>query len=81
MQAAFAGPHFHEFVIQLDQPVDTVLEGLAAEGILGGLSLAQHYPELENALLVCATETKTQSDLDEFAACLDARLTTMRKTP
>ncbi len=78
VQAAFSGAHFHEFVIRLDQPVDGVLDGLAADGILGGLSLGRHFPELGNALLVCATETKTPADLERYAVSLERQLETMR---
>jgi glycine dehydrogenase subunit 1 len=78
LSVAFTAPHYHEFVIQLDQPVGPVLDGLAADGILGGLSLAEHFPELGNAMLVCATETKTDADLDEYAQALDGQLQTMR---
>ena len=66
----FNRPYFHEVVISLPQNVDTVLEKLQAQGILGGFSLKAHYPELENCLLVCATETKTDDDLEHFAANL-----------
>jgi glycine dehydrogenase subunit 1 len=43
------------------------LRALKAQGILGGLDLSPHYPELRNALLVCATETKTPDDLERYA--------------
>ncbi|HEX4872454.1 MAG TPA: aminomethyl-transferring glycine dehydrogenase subunit GcvPA [Nevskiaceae bacterium] len=65
-----AGPYFHEAALQLPRPVQPVLEALAARGILGGLSLAPHYPELGEALLVCATETKTDEDLARYAQVL-----------
>ena len=60
VRAAFAGPRFHEAVLKLDRPVAPVLEALAARGIIGGFDLSRDYPELGNALLVCATETRTQ---------------------
>jgi glycine cleavage system P protein (glycine dehydrogenase) subunit 1 len=66
----FDGPVFHEEVIALDRPVAPVLENLSARGILGGLDLAQHYPELGPALLVCATETKTTEDIARYAGAL-----------
>jgi glycine dehydrogenase subunit 1 len=43
-----------------------VLHALKAQGILGGLALTQDYPELGNALLVCATETKHDEDLGRY---------------
>ena len=63
----FSGPLFHEFVVQFNAPVADVLQALRAQGILGGLALTQDYPELGNALLVCATETKRDDDLARYA--------------
>ncbi len=70
VRAAFGAPYFHEAVLQLDRPVAAVLRSLAARGILGGLDLSGYYPELGQALLVCATETKTTQDLERYRACL-----------
>jgi glycine dehydrogenase subunit 1 len=65
----FAAPHFHELALRLPKPVAPVLEALLARRIVGGFDLAADYPELGNALLVCATETKTAEDM---LACADA---------
>jgi len=70
VEPLFDSPHFHEAGIRLDRPVAPVLESLAARNILGGFDLSREFPELGNALLVCATETKTQADLEAFAAAL-----------
>jgi len=70
----FTRPIFHEAVLRFDAPLPAVLEELAAHGIVGGYSLQDDYPELGEALLVCATETKTDADLDEYAARLGAIL-------
>jgi len=66
----FAQPYFHEAVLQLDRPVAPVLKALGGRGILGGLDLSGHYPELGNALLVCATETKSSADIDRYRSSL-----------
>jgi glycine dehydrogenase subunit 1 len=66
----FDGPRFHEAVLQLDRPVHGVLEALAKRNVIGGYDLSQHYPELGAALLVCATEMRTQSDIDAYARAL-----------
>jgi len=71
---AFSGPVFHEFVVQFDAPVPGVLQALQAQGILGGLAMTQDYPELGNAMLVCATETKRDDDLTRYAATLKSIL-------
>jgi glycine dehydrogenase subunit 1 len=70
VQRAFAGPFFHEAVLLFDRPVAPVLTSLAKRGVLGGLDLSEHYPELGYALLVCATETKTKSDIDSYVTAL-----------
>ncbi len=61
-------PFFHEFALRLPKPVDEVIERLAIEDrILAGVALGEDYPGLDDALLLCATETKTVEDLSWFA--------------
>jgi len=67
---AFSGPRFHEAVLQLERPVAPVLEALAGRGIIGGYDLGEYYPELGDALLVCATETRTAGDIEAYAKSL-----------
>jgi glycine dehydrogenase subunit 1 len=74
VRVAFTGPRFHEAVLRLDRPVAPVLATLAARGIVGGLDLTPFYPELGEALLVCATETKTSADIERFAEALGGAL-------
>ncbi len=78
VRAAFAGPCFHEAVLQLDRPVAPVLQALAARGIVGGLDLAAYYPELGHALLVCATETKSSADIERYRSALGEALQSVR---
>jgi glycine dehydrogenase subunit 1 len=66
----FKGPRFHEAVFKLDRNVGEVLEGLARRGIIGGLDLTRAYPELGNALLVCATEVRSDEEIQRYAAAL-----------
>ena len=51
-----------------------LLAALAAKGIAGGYDLKPHHPALGDALLVCATETKTDADLRAYADALRAVL-------
>jgi glycine dehydrogenase subunit 1 len=73
---AFSGARFHEAVVSLDKPVGAILESLAAKGIAGGYDVSTKYPELGNALLVCATETRTSDDIARYAAALTDALKT-----
>ena len=66
----FNRPLFHEAVLQFDLPVADVMRALSVQGIIGGVSLAEDYPELGNSVLICATETKTQADIDTYIASL-----------
>lgn len=63
----FNSPFFHEVVIRLPKPIVPVLAKMAAAGIQAGFDLSTLYPELENCLLVCVTETKSADDLKEYA--------------
>lgn len=74
IQRVFVSPHFHESVIRLPCPVAPVLEKLLQRNILGGLDLAPYYPDLGNALLVCATETKTENDLNAYTDAMRTAL-------
>ncbi|MDH5344596.1 MAG: glycine dehydrogenase, partial [Gammaproteobacteria bacterium] len=74
VERAFDAPHFHEVVITLDRPVGPVLKTLAEDGVLGGFDLSENFPELGNAMLVCATETKTDGDLQAYRDALAAAL-------
>jgi len=63
--------YFHEAVLRLDAPAADVLDALLARGILGGYNLADDYPELGNAILVCATEMRSEDEIKEYAAALN----------
>jgi len=77
VDTVFSSPFFHEFVINLPKPIDSVLALLESKGILGGLPLGQYYPHLNNCLLVNATETKTMEDLERYANALAWALETV----
>lgn len=66
----FSAHHFHEVVLHLPKSSAAVLASMAEQGVLGGFDLQPHYPQLGNAILVCATETKTDEDLQHYVAAL-----------
>jgi glycine dehydrogenase subunit 1 len=74
VKLAFERPRFHEAVLHLDRPVAPVLAELARRGIVGGFDLSTDYPELGNALLVCATETRSSEDIEKYANALTETL-------
>jgi glycine dehydrogenase subunit 1 len=66
----FDAPVFHESVLQLAAPAADILRSLAADDLLGGFDLSADYPELGNAMLVCATEMRSEADIAEYVARL-----------
>ena len=66
IERLYNGPFFHEVALRFDRPVAPVLDALAARNILGGYDLSDYAGT--DALLVCATETKTDSDIDACVA-------------
>jgi glycine dehydrogenase subunit 1 len=67
---AFSGPVFNETVLRIPGDLARVLDGLLERDILGGLPLAEHYPELADGLLVCTTELTPPAACERYAAAL-----------
>jgi glycine dehydrogenase subunit 1 len=80
-QAAFNSPFFHEAVIRTDVANGKLLHSLVGQGIVGGYDLSAEYPELGNAVLVCATETKTEADLSRYAEQLGRIVSRLSEPP
>lgn len=70
VEPVFSSPFFHEVVLRLPHDANIVLAELAALGIQGGVALGADYSELDNCILLCATETKTTEDLKQYANSL-----------
>ncbi|MBF0428073.1 MAG: aminomethyl-transferring glycine dehydrogenase subunit GcvPA [Magnetococcales bacterium] len=66
----FTGPFFHEAALRLPKPTAAILAQLSRLGIQGGYRLGEAYAKLDKAILICATETKTEEDLDFYADTL-----------
>ncbi|MDO9226333.1 MAG: glycine dehydrogenase [Pseudomonadota bacterium] len=81
VEQVFKGPFFHEAVIRVNSPVPDVLRALRAQSILGGLDLGRDYPELAGCILICATETKIEADLEQYRQQLDRILSRRREAP
>ena len=74
VKRVFSGPIFHEAAISLPAPAQAVLQTMKQQKILAGLDLQEYYPEIGNTLLVCATETKTSEDLQNYTRQLKKAL-------
>lgn len=70
VEAVFASPCFNEMVFRVNKPTHQLLHDLAMRGVQGGYALKEAYPELNDCLLICATETKTTEDIKLLAQYL-----------
>jgi glycine dehydrogenase subunit 1 len=78
VSAAFNGATFNEFVVRVPAKATDVLAALRKRRVLGGLDLGRFYPELDDAILIAATEVTTQSEIDALADGLRAVLPALR---
>ena len=69
-EAAFSSPFFDEFVIKTPIPAAQLSQRLLRAGIIGGYDLGQSYPDMQNAMLFCVTETRTKEDIDTLVKAL-----------
>lgn len=81
VEPLFSGAVFHERVIKLPASAKSVLRSLAAHNVLGGFDLSRDYPELGDAILVCATEKRTQEEMDSFSQKLERVINLQGGTP
>jgi glycine dehydrogenase subunit 1 len=64
---------FNEFALRLPIPAADAVTALAEKGVLGGVAASRFYPErqdLADLLLVAATETTTEQDIDIYTKTL-----------
>lgn len=64
----FPSPTFNEFILETDFDLNTLLESLKEDGIIGGIPLERFYPELKNCLLICVTELSSVSGIERYAS-------------
>jgi glycine dehydrogenase subunit 1 len=68
LQRRFTGPFFNEFVVSAKSLTPGAInEALLDRRIIGGLPLQRYYPELENGMLLCATEMSRREQMDIVA--------------
>jgi glycine dehydrogenase subunit 1 len=70
VEQVFSGAAFHERVLRLPAEAEATLQLLANQDVLGGFNLKDDYPELDDAILVCATEQRTEDEIAEYASKL-----------
>jgi len=73
LKPKFSGPFFNEFVVEANgASVREINERLLEHKIIGGLPLDRFYPELGDAMLICATEMTKREQIDLLAEMAQA---------
>jgi glycine dehydrogenase subunit 1 len=68
LKPRFNAPYFNEFVVSTNGTTpDEINAKLLDKKIIGGLNLKKYYPELGNAMLLCATEMSKREHMDTLA--------------
>lgn len=67
-------PHLNEFSVTFNRPIDEILQAFDEQDIVPGVQLEKYFPQYKNSLLIAVTETKDKSQLDKFAATIEATM-------
>jgi glycine dehydrogenase subunit 1 len=78
----FSGPFFNEFVVSTgDRSPEEINAALLDRKIIGGLPLGRFYPELSDAMLLCATEMSHREDMDIVGQALQPARSSQPRSP
>ena len=66
-------PFFNEVLVQMNRPVEKVLNEAGKAGVLAGYPVGQDYPELSDCLLIAVTEKRTRAEIDRLVELLGAK--------
>tara|TARA_A100001037_G_C15094229_1_gene610628 strand:- start:223 stop:1575 length:1353 start_codon:yes stop_codon:yes gene_type:complete len=59
----YDGPYFHERLIRVPGDAEAIRDAMLDFGVLAGLPIAEYFPEMSDALLLCATEKRTENEI------------------
>ena len=66
----FGAPFFNEFVVRAPAAAAQWEDLAQRSGVVAGFPLGRWYPELEDTLLLCVTETHQKEQVDRLVAAL-----------
>ncbi|MHC4182759.1 MAG: aminomethyl-transferring glycine dehydrogenase subunit GcvPA [Planctomycetota bacterium] len=70
IEPLYDNPFFNEFAIEVSGggEVKDINKRLFEAGIIGGLDISHFYPDIQNAMLLCVTETKSKETIDKLVS-------------
>ena len=72
LEPRFSGESLNEFVLRVPGPAEATVRDLCERGFLVGPALGREYEDLDDCLLLAATERRTESEIEALAAALSA---------
>lgn len=72
IKLVFNRPFFHEVAVHCPISASETIEHMIGHGFFAGIDLGKQFPELDEALLICATEVRTKAEIDMFVTQLKA---------
>lgn len=70
VELVFSSPFFHEALLRLPCSASNILTAMHQQGIAAGYPVDEHYPNLHNSILVCATEKRSTAEIERYVATL-----------
>ncbi|WP_428897060.1 glycine dehydrogenase subunit 1 [Parelusimicrobium proximum] len=67
----FSAPFFNEFVVETPLKAEEFIKTMAEQDFGGGYSLSAFGKEFEKCVLLCATETKTEAQMDKLVCAME----------
>jgi len=72
LEMRFDAPHFNEFMLRSDRPVERVLADLEQRGVLGGVAPGGDYESLDDCILVAVTECNPPEELTRYVEAVES---------
>ncbi|MCX8015557.1 MAG: aminomethyl-transferring glycine dehydrogenase subunit GcvPA [candidate division WOR-3 bacterium] len=67
---AYSAPFFKEFVIRTPVEANKIIAELKEQKVFAGIDLSQFNEQWQNQMLVCVTEKRTKSELEQYVRLL-----------
>jgi len=72
LKLKFQAPVFNEMTVQLAADAEKTVAALAKQGILAGVPLKHHFPDMADCLLIAATELTEKPQIDALVSRLES---------
>ena len=74
VELVFSSPFFHEALIRLPGTAAKIMSAMQEKGIAAGYLVDEQYPNLQNSILICATEKRSSAEIERYITTLQDTL-------